>query len=456
MKIGNLIEEVDLDLARKISIQQALKYEVLPLRVEKDKVIILRCTDKDNGIELLSFLFNKKLEYMQVKKEELLNLIEIVLGEVSSNVEEEIIKDAINSKASDIHFEPGMATLNIRFRINGDLILVRKMKLSDYGQITSRLKLKANMDITEKRIPQDGKLILDFEGENYDCRLSTVPVINGEKIVLRILYSDKFSYDLDELTLTSNQRESLRKIISAKTGIAIIAGPTGSGKSTTLYTILNSVKKGQINITTLEDPIEVVIDGINQISLNPKLGITFAKGLRSVLRQDPDIIMLGEIRDEETAKMAIRAAITGHKVYSTIHTKSAMEVYLRLEEMGVQSYLIKDAIIGIISQRLIKTLCDDCKEPSGIEKINGQKVQTYKKCGCISCKQTGYKGRCLVASILNVTTNLREKTNLVRESIEFTNIDMMDSLNLLLKEGKIDCLDYKDFIQGEELYDFCT
>ena len=355
--MNNLIKEIDLNLARKISLSEAKRLRILPIKEMEDKIYVATSKEQEEGKDFLNFLFGKKIEYIKIKEDELQYIMDLILNFKEDTLEEDIFKDAIKNKASDIHFEPIKDIVNIRFRINGALILVRKIKFNEYLKITSRLKVKSNLDITEKRRPQDGKLFINFNDKIYNCRISTVPVVNGEKIVVRILYNDKYLSSLEELNFSKEQQEIINKIVRLKNGLIIVNGPTGSGKSTTLYSILNKIKNENINIETLEDPIEVYMDGLNQINLNEKIGITFESGLRSMLRQDPDVIMVGEIRDETTAKMAIRAAITGHKVYSTIHTKSPREVILRLEEMGCKRYLIKDALAGIISQRLIKLLC---------------------------------------------------------------------------------------------------
>ncbi|MGG7176137.1 GspE/PulE family protein [Clostridium paraputrificum] len=449
-----LIEEIDLNTARKVPINQAKEYEVIPLYEKEDTAYIATSDDSERGKEFLTFLFGKRIKFLKHGKDEIMNLINVVLDYDYKNIEQKIFKEAIESKASDIHYELVDGALNIRFRINGALILVRKLMLEEYSQITSRLKVGANLDITEKRRPQDGKIFM-MDGEvEYNCRLSTIPVVGGEKLVLRILYEEKFLSDIRELNFTVEQLRTLEKIIKLSSGLIICNGPTGSGKSTTMYTILNMIKRDEINITTLEDPIEIKMDGINQINLNQKIGITFARGLRSILRQDPDVIMIGEIRDEETAKMAVRASITGHKVYSTIHTKSAREVYLRLEEMGVKDYLIRDALGGIISQRLIRLICDRCKEKSGEIDLNGSLIGVYRKKGCIICNGTGYTGRTLVASVNYIDKFIREKLRNIYENEDLlSNKQMLEGVNRLLLEGKIDYEDYLGFIEGEELFE---
>ncbi|MCI6191057.1 MAG: GspE/PulE family protein [Clostridium sp.] len=448
--MDNLIKDIDLNLARKISLSEAKRLKILPVKEIEDKIYVVTSTEQEEGKDFLKFLFGKKIEYIKIKEDELQYIMDLILNFKEDTLEEDIFKDAIKNKASDIHFEPIKDIVNIRFRINGALILVRKIKFNEYLKITSRLKVKSNLDITEKRRPQDGKLFINFNDKIYNCRISTVPVVNGEKIVVRILYNDKYLSSLEELNFSKEQQEIINKIVRLKNGLIIVNGPTGSGKSTTLYSILNKIKNENINIETLEDPIEVCMDGLNQINLNEKIGITFESGLRSMLRQDPDVIMVGEIRDETTAKMAIRAAITGHKVYSTIHTKSPREVILRLEEMGCKRYLIKDALAGIISQRLIKILCKDCKKE--IKESSKKKYKLYKKCGCSKCNNSGYTGRTLVSAVYYIGKNEKERIENIHEDINsLSNNQMIEILENLLEKGEIDYYDYLDFLEGEEL-----
>lgn len=447
-----MIENIDLNLARKIPLNQAKEYSVLPLYEKENKIYIATSNNGDVGKEFLNFLLEKELVFINMNSKELLRLIHGVLDYGYENMEEKIFEEAITLGASDIHYEPVNKGLNIRFRINGSLILVRKLILAEYGKIISRLKVKSNMDITEKRIPQDGKLFMKCNDQVYNCRLSTIPVVDGEKLVLRILYGDKYLSDISELNFTEEQQKTLKKIIALNSGLVIVNGPTGSGKSTTLYTILNSIKGNNINITTLEDPIEVTMEGINQINLSTKKGITFSTGLRSVLRQDPDVVMVGEIRDEETARMAVRASITGHKVYSTIHTKSPREVLLRLEEMGVNGYLVRAALGGIVSQRLIGILCDGCKKKIGRVKLENKGIDIYTKQGCDKCNGIGYEGRGLVSSVNYIDRETREKIkSIYSDESLLSNQQMLIVIQNLLRNGSIDYYDYLNFIQGEEL-----
>lgn len=444
------IKNLDLLTARKITLKQAREYMVVPMYIKNDIIYSAAVDDNKRVQDLIEFIFKKKAEFVKIDKEKLKRIIDCIFY-MNENLEENIFMEAVNMNASDIHFEPVKDTVNVRYRISGSLVLVRKLMMKDYLKVLSRLKIKGNMDITEKRKSQDGKIIMNSGEKIYNCRLSTMPVLFGEKLVLRIIYEEKYQR-LKELNFSKEQKEKIKRIMSISNGLVIINGPTGSGKTTTLYSMLGEIKDDDINITTLEDPVEITMDGINQINLNPKKNITFAEGLRGILRQDPDVIMIGEIRDEETAKMAVRSSITGHKVYSTLHTKSPREVYFRLEDMGVEEYLIRSALVGIISQRLVSLLCDECKELIGEKIINFNKVKLYKKCGCNKCNGTGIKERTLISSVIYIDKFLRKKIkNINNDENLLSNNEMMKILDKLLQEEKIDYYDYLKFIQGEEL-----
>jgi type IV pilus assembly protein PilB len=282
------------------------------------------------------------------------------------------------------------------------------------------------MDIAEKRMPQDGKIKYVKQKLNYDLRVSTLPTIYGEKIVIRILYKDEGIKHLSNLGFLKEDENKIRKMVSKSHGLILAVGPTGSGKSTTLYSILNTIDKCKNNIVSIEDPVEYTIDNINQVNVNSKIGLDFAKGLRSILRQDPDVIMLGEIRDEETARIAIRAAVTGHLVISTLHTNDAFESIVRLKDMGIAEYFIEDALLGVISQRLVRKICPYCRseyKPSfrEIKELDLLSADVlYRGEGCTKCNYTGYKGRTVVYEIVhrdyiekgclkNNISNIREK-----------------------------------------------
>ncbi|EKQ58192.1 MAG: type II secretory pathway, ATPase PulE/Tfp pilus assembly pathway, ATPase PilB [Clostridium sp. Maddingley MBC34-26] len=400
--------------------------------------------------EYLGFIYNKNVKAVEIEEKNYENLKNIIFGEEDRTLEDVLIYNAIEERASDIHLEPQKNCVYVRYRINGSLVLVHKIDSNEYITLASKIKIKANMDITEKRRPQDGKIIVNYNNLKYDLRVSSIPVIYGEKLVIRILYCDNFSYKLEDLGFSEEQIKIIRKMIMLKNGLILASGPTGSGKSTTLYTILKEIDSKSLNITTLEDPVEIVMPNINQMSLNKKLDIDFSNGLRSILRQDPDVIMIGEIRDEETANMAVRASITGHKVYSTIHCKSAREVHIRLENMGIKPYLISDALVGIISQRLIKTLCNECKVIDSENSIKDKII--YKKCGCAACNFSGYAGRQIVSAVYFLQEKNKKKIDELYEDNDYlANTNMKYDLEKLLYQGKISYSDYIEFIDGERL-----
>ena len=448
-----MLNDIDILISRKISKSKAEKARILPFKEDGGKVYML-CELHDESIcKEMQFLYGCTICEIFISNDKLKYLIKKVFFSQDNNkIEDEIIWEAIDKKASDLHFEPYKDIVYVRVRIDGILSILYIITKEEYSAILSRIKIKSSLDITEHRRPQDGKITMDIDGNTYDLRVSIIPVVFGEKIVLRILYNNGFNYCIDNLKLLPKQRLELEKIINKNTGLVIVNGPTGSGKSTTLYTILNYVNKSEVNVVTLEDPVEVIINGVNQMMVNSKEGVSFANGLRSIMRQDPDVIMVGEVRDEETAVMAVRAALTGHKVYTTIHSTEPREVYLRLEEMGIKSYLIRESLVGIISQRLIKMLCDSCKEEEIIT-YTGSRAKIYKRgIGCEKCNFTGYLGRALIISINEITKDVKKKlVKIYDDNTILTNIQMVDNLNNLLINGKISRLDYMEFIDREEL-----
>ena len=425
------------------------KYDVIPVKEDENNIYILICNIKHENLDYLKFVCRKNVVCEEISSSNFERIKKMIFSDEKGNLEENIIFKSIDDNASDIHFEPQSDWVNIRYRINGTLLLMRRIEIEEYIKILSKIKLMSGMDIAEKRKPQDGKSIIEYKNEKYDLRVSTIPVVNGEKIVIRILYSDNFSYTLENLGFTDEKISIIKKIISIKNGIVIIAGPTGSGKSSTLYTILKELDSKTLNITTLEDPIEVQMHDINQMNLNKKLGITFASGLRNILRQDPDVIMIGEIRDEETAQIAVSASITGHKVYSTIHCKSPKEVFMRLENMGVKPYLIKEGLVGIISQRLVKILCRKCKCID--EEKTLYKHSLFKKSGCEFCKFTGYEGRKVVSSVCSLNSAVNGNSKNFINDLYLSNKSMKSDIEELLLNGMISYNDYLEFIEGERL-----
>jgi len=306
---------------------------------------------------------------------------------------DDILYAAINKRASDIHFEPYQEHYRIRLRIDGLLYANTKASISLGPRFSARLKIMANLDIAEKRLPQDGRFRVQIAGKNQDCRLSVCPTIFGEKLVVRILNPINISLDLDSIDMSSEEREIFYKYIHKPQGLILVTGPTGSGKTVTLYTALNLLNQTTKNIATVEDPVEINLTGINQVEINHKIGLDFAKTLRTLLRQDPDIIMIGEIRDLETAQIAIKAAYTGHLVLATLHTNSAAASLTRLINMGIPAFDLANAVSLIIAQRLVRKICPKCK-----------KVNTAK---CLNCHD-GYKDRMAVFEMLPITQSVQE------------------------------------------------
>lgn len=327
-----------------------------------------------------------------------------------------IFEQAVKAKASDIHVEPTDNTVRVRMRIDGQLLTILTIPKKAQSAVITRLKIIGSMDIAEKRIPQDGRYKLSVNGNEIDIRMSSLPTVHGEKIVMRLLDKENFLISKDKLGFSKENIKKFNSLLNNPHGIILITGPTGSGKSTTLYTMLNELNKGSENIITVEDPVEYTVDGVNQVQVNTKAGLTFSSGLRSILRQDPDIIMIGEIRDQETVDIAIRAAITGHLVLSTIHTNDAPGTISRLVNMGVPAYMLAASLVGILSQRLVRKICPTCKAkytPSKFELSAAGLPPSYNKeifigKGCSNCNNTGYKGRTAVHEILIVDREVRE------------------------------------------------
>ena len=328
-----------------------------------------------------------------------------------------VLSQAIMERASDIHIEPEEKTLQVRYRVDGILHDSLTPPKHLQAAIISRVKILANLDIAESRIPQDGRFQILINGREIDFRVSTLPTVYGENIVLRILDKSSLMLNLEDLGIEQEAYKKLKEMIASSYGVILVSGPTGSGKTTTLYSILHGLNTPDKNIITVEDPVEYRLHRIRQAQVNVKAGLTFATGLRAILRQDPDILMVGEIRDSETAKIAIESALTGHLVLSTIHTNDAPGGLTRLTEMGIEPFLSASAIIGIIAQRLVRKLCDNCKVPykataSRLSKLRltNKDVKFYRAEGCFQCRSTGYKGRNGIYEVMAVDEEIRELT----------------------------------------------
>lgn len=329
-----------------------------------------------------------------------------------------VVEQAVRDHASDIHLEPTEEDMDVRFRIDGILRKVMTVPRRLRNDVQSRIKVMANLDITERRRPQDGRIQIKVGDSDVDMRVSTLPTVHGEKIVARILNKAHGLLSIDQLGFNAETAEKLRRILKLNQGLVLVTGPTGSGKTTTLYSFLSHLNTVEKNIITIEDPVEYDLAGINQVQINPRVNLTFATGLRTVLRQDPDIIMVGEIRDRETAEIAIRSALTGHLVLSTLHTNNTIATVARLMDMGIEPYLISSTITAVISQRLVRKVCPDCKQevpltdPLVIQFIKGLGMavpeKVYKGSGCVLCNQSGYHGRVAIEEVLIMNKNLRQ------------------------------------------------
>ncbi len=328
-----------------------------------------------------------------------------------------LVTQAITDRASDIHIEPTEHDLRVRYRIDGVLHETQRSPKNIQGGVISRVKIMSDIDIAEKRKPQDGRMSVVHNGRKIDLRVATLPTVWGEKIVMRILDNSTASLDLRDLSFLEHNYETYRESYTKPYGMILVTGPTGSGKSTTLYATLNAVSKPEINVITVEDPVEYRLPGINQVQVNPKAGMTFAAALRSILRSDPDVVLLGEIRDHETAQIAVEAALTGHLVLSTLHTNDAPSAVTRLTEMGIEPFLVGSALDCVVAQRLARRLCPKCKEayvPTPAELVaarfpwvDGEDLpELFRPAGCSTCSRTGYKGRLALHEVMRVTEEI--------------------------------------------------
>jgi len=327
-----------------------------------------------------------------------------------------IISEAIESRASDIHFEPFADELLLRYRIDGILHEFDPPPKRLSSAITTRIKIMAKMDISERRLPQDGRIKLKILGKDIDMRVSTLPTLHGESVVMRILDRGNLLLDLSQMGFPKKVHEELEALILKPYGKLLVTGPTGSGKTTTLYAALSKINTPNKKIITVEDPVEYQMRGINQIHVKSQIGLNFASGLRSIVRQDPDVIMVGEIRDPETAEISIQAALTGHLVFSTVHTNDAAGAITRLLDMGIENFLISSALLGVLAQRLVRVICPDCKAEKPLapalciemEHLGKKDIKVYHGKGCKACSQTGFRGRCGIYELLVIDDNIRE------------------------------------------------
>ena len=427
----------------------AIRLHLIPLFIYKDQfVVAMADPTNSDASRMVEFITQHRVEVTVAVREDIDAAIdrhyrrreddEVIEqfgenDEVSEEIEEGLIKEAerlgkeksivrlvqnmiieaVHSKASDIHIRPGENSVDIILRIDGTLITIRNITKAVHAAVVSRIKIIGRMDISERRVPQDGRASVNLHGNKVDLRISVMPTINGESVVIRILDTLAGLRSIDQLGFGPRDHRLFKDIISHSYGILLVTGPTGSGKSTTLYAALEHIRKSNVNIITAEDPVEYHIDGIEQMQVNHKIDYSFARILRNILRHDPDVIMVGEIRDQETAKTAIESALTGHLVLSTLHTNSAAVTITRLLEMGVEPYLINDTLLGVLAQRLVRVNCPDCVEvekvdPSVYEALGiSEQEQFFRGRGCDNCNHTGYKGRMAVYELLQMNKEIR-------------------------------------------------
>lgn len=407
-----MVDPMDMNAQDDISIITNLQVEAVAATNQSVMLALDRYYgrgDVDTALEAYAKEKEAELEARDDIYEDDVNSSPIVL------LVKEMIEQAVRQRASDIHIEPMERQVRVRYRIDGTLYERGNYKMQLFPAISARIKIIGGMDISEKRKPQDGRITQVVDRMEYDIRVSALPTVYGEKIVMRLTSKNALTREKGQLGLKSEELKQFDHILANPHGIMLVTGPTGSGKSTTLYTALSELNTGDVNIITVEDPVEANIDGVNQVQVNPKADLTFASALRSILRQDPDIIMVGEIRDSETAAIAVQASITGHMVVSTLHTNSAVGAITRLADMGIEPYLLADSIVGVIAQRLVRRLCTSCRRPKLAtaeekELLNvpeDKELTIYEPCGCSRCDRTGYHGRIGVYEILQMTPKLK-------------------------------------------------
>lgn len=393
--------------------------------------------NKDAQAVAEQYTREREKQYIQKQQEEETNNEDVEKSPIVILVKT-IIEQAARQRASDIHIEPLENRVRLRYRVDGVLHEISSYDNNLLQAIVARIKIVGGMDISEKRKPQDGRITQVVDKVEYDIRVSILPTVYGEKIVMRLTAKHNLTRDKKLLGFNEEELKRFDAILSNPHGIILVTGPTGSGKSTTLYTALSELNREDVNIITVEDPVEANIDGVNQVQVNTKANLTFASALRSILRQDPDIIMIGEIRDEETARIAVTASITGHLVVSTLHTNSSINTITRLEDMGIESYLIADSVVGIIAQRLVRRLCT-CKkirEATDSEKIilgknTFEKINIFEPCGCAKCNDTGYAGRIGVYEILTVSNAIKNAISNKKNTDDILDIALSEGMSTL-------------------------
>ena len=477
------VDDVDLDLVRKLQITYAKQHFVLPLYMQDDQLVVVTANPLDTEpVDHLSVLFKTPITLVLATSEKIIDAINKVydrisglegtagevlqdedLGSLSKEIEEttkdvlemmdeapvirlvnQILVQAVKEHASDIHVEPFEQHVVVRFRKDGVLHEVLRLPKRLHASIASRIKIMGNLNIAEKRLPQDGRIRRVVAGKEIDIRLSTVPTSFGERLVMRILDKTSTVLNLADLGLDEEDFKIVDELIHRPHGIILVTGPTGSGKTTTLYAALTRINTPDKNILTIEDPVEYQIDGIGQMQVNPKIDFTFASGLRASLRQDPDVILVGEIRDKETAEIAVQASLTGHLVFSTLHTNDSASAFTRLTDMGVEPFLIASSVLAVIAQRLVRKVCPVCRQryyPTK-EELRALGITTthpddvfYKAKGCEECLGTGYSGRVAIYEILVVDDVIRELIMKRADAATIKKVAMQRGMHTLRQDG---------------------
>lgn len=477
------LNKISKELSQRVPYSFVKKNKILPIEESAEKVKAALSDPLNlDAIDALRFILNKEIEAIFTPEEQLLQAIHHCYhtqeGAASAflanlpetqkdkegvrefdsydllEIKEEapiirllnlILSEAIQQRASDIHFEPCENDLKVRYRIDGVLQPRHSPAREHQSQLLTRIKVLAKLDIAEHRLPQDGRLKLRMGGREIDFRVSTVPAAHGERIVMRILDKGSLMLGIDQLGMLPSVLDTFRRLLAISEGIVLVTGPTGSGKTTTLYSALSEMEALETNIMTIEDPVEYKIPGIAQIAVHPKIGLSFATGLRHILRQDPDIVMIGEIRDQETADIAIQAALTGHLVLSTLHTNDAPSSIARLIDMGIEPYLISSTVVGILAQRLLRKICPKCRShyvpsESELEELGICREQlnsgvAYKGRGCRNCFGSGYKGRHGIYELLTVTPSIQSQISKHTDTVELRKTCVEQGMITLRQHG---------------------
>jgi type IV pilus assembly protein PilB len=477
--------EVDPEALREVPRALAERYLLLPLQMSGDRLLVAM-VDATNvfAIDELRSRTGRKIESIEVSEEELRPAIEqyyanlarsqvnvsatsrdlsesLSRSEGASGIDnalaemldqapvvrivEQILKDAVRVRASDIHIEPRDQQVAVRFRVDGQLQTVTMLPIDMHRYVLSRIKIMAGEDIAETRVPQDGRFATVVDDRPIDLRVSTLPTFWGEKAVMRILDKSRALVSLSQLGFMPETRKSFEDLLSMSQGMLLVTGPTGSGKTTTLYASLHAINDETKNITTVEDPIEYEVSGLNQVQVHPQIDLTFSAALRSILRQDPDVVLVGEIRDIETAEMAFRAALTGHLVLSTLHTNDAPSAATRLVDMGIPAYIIASTVTGVLAQRLVRKLCSHCREAcdpteAELERLQmsaeqSKRVQFHRGRGCTHCRNTGYNGRIALYELMTINNDIREAVSSGMNAAQVRAVALKSGMRSLKYDG---------------------